>query len=99
MDKTLLELVRDLIPDFALRENVSYTLRYIFYASDPDKKNACFSVVTGLWNIHEETYKRLLADDSIGSCLVEYVCEYDSCLCGAVVVLKDEKKVEVIDNA
>lgn len=76
----------------------NYTLRYVFYRKSDlseNKKNACFSVITGLWSEHEMMFARIRADEDISSCIVEYVCEFDSAHCGVCYLVKEkEKEVE-----
>lgn len=92
---TLLEQIHAQLPDFVPEDTANYTLRYIFYRKsdlENEQKNACFSLVTGLWNMHEDTFNRINADADISSCIVEYVCEYNSALCGQVFLVKAKEK-------
>lgn len=92
---SLLDSIRSALPDFYVDPTANYTLRYVFYRKsdlESESKNACFSVMTGLWDFHEQAFIRLVADETISSCIVEYVCQYDSALCGQVFLVKEKNK-------
>lgn len=85
------------VPAFTVDEKTHYTFRYVFYRKadlESGSKNACFSMVTGLWKDHEAMYERINSDDTISSCIVEYVCEYDSALCGVVGLVKSNENLK-----
>lgn len=91
--KCLLDSIRSVYPDFLPRDTTNYTLRYIFYRVSDEHKNACFSVVTGLWSMHEKMFNDIVSDVNIESALCEYVCEYDSSFCGVVSLVKEKEVV------
>lgn len=90
--KTLYDCVEAQVKGFIPDETRNYTLRYIFYRKNDENKNACFSVITALWSMHEKTFSDILDDESIRICLVEYICEYDSSFCGVTALLKSDKE-------
>lgn len=94
--ESLLVAVRKVCPGFVPSETTIYTLRYIFYSKSDS--NPRFSIVSGLWSLHEKTFENALNDDSVLNCLAEYVCEYDSAFCGLVALLKTNEK-EDVENA
>lgn len=97
----LLECIHSFCPSFVPNETNNYTLRFIFYRKgdlENGVRNACFSVTTGLWSLLESTFERINSDPDISSCLVEYVCEYDSSFCGMVFCVKEIEKNNEEEN-
>lgn len=90
--ETLLQAVCAQVKGFTPDPTRNYTLRYVFYRKNDENKNACFSVVTGLWDMHEKTFDSIQQDDNIRIAIVEYVCEYDSSFCGVTALLKSDKE-------
>lgn len=96
---SLLERFVAMYPDFKIDPACFYTLRYVFYCkpgfqSDEDKPCTRVSHVTGLWSDHEVYLNRVRESGEVSSCIVEYVCEYDSTLLGGCVVGKEKDKEE-----
>lgn len=92
---TLLDSVSKFVPSFVPNEVTNYTLRYIFYRKSDlasGQRNACFRLVTDLWQGHEALFERLNFDDDISSCFVEYVCEYDTAFAGVCALVKEKKE-------
>lgn len=97
MEKTLLDSVRSFLPGFVPSESSIYSLRYIFYRKSDlkeDKKNACFTIISDLWKAHEVMFANMQKEEDISSCIVEYICEYDSCHAGLNYLVKEKEKEE-----
>lgn len=94
MKKTLLEAVHLHVPSFLPDPLTVYTLRFVFYRKASlleGEKNANFTLLSGLWSDLENVFERFSSDPDISSCVCEYVCQYDSTLCGALFLVKPKE--------
>lgn len=71
-----------------------YTYRYVFMLDG----KLCIKFVSDILRAHEDFKKNMLEQDSIESCIAEYVCEYDPYFLGYTVTVKKDKKEDNIDE-
>lgn len=95
-DNSLYAAIAALVPSFFPVKTRNYTIRYVFFRKED--RQACFSVVTGLWDLHEKTFENLTTDENIAECFCEYVCEFDSDFAGAYIKLKGGEPREKVQE-
>lgn len=75
-------------------DRILYTYRYVFRTSDMEENRLGVRILTDTLQGHAAFCEQISKDESVVSCIREYVGEYDLSLCGYVENIKKEVVVD-----